>query len=59
MGEPKPAPTRDQRWSVVRNDNDYAEDKLMVTITLAEYRELVRKATVLDEREGGGDGALS
>ena len=47
MGEPKPAPTRDQRWSVARNDNDYAEDKLMVTITLAEYRELVRKAAVL------------
>lgn len=39
--------------------NEWAEDKLMVTITLAEYRELVRKAAVLDEREGGGDGALS
>ena len=42
---------RDIDWGNLRNDHDYAEDKITVSITLAEYRELVGKAALYDESE--------
>lgn len=52
MADSSEAPKRDQKWVAVRNDNDYAEDKITVTITLAEYRELVSKAALFDSMDG-------
>ena len=48
-------------WSAT-NDLDYAGDKLTVTITLAEYRELVGKAALYDTcfaSERGGAPSLA
>lgn len=44
-------------WSP-RDDRDYAGEKLMVTITLMEYRELVSKAALYDEENDAPDRLL-
>ena len=48
---------RDVDWTP-RDPRDFAENKLTVTITLMEYRELVSKAALYDEGHPASQGQV-